>query len=232
MSVRDAAPTPVPAPSAAWPMIRAMVGIGVVCGVAIVAAFQYTKPVIERNRAEALRAAIFQVLPGAATSRTFRLEESGAFSPLEGKADGARVVHAAFDGGGSLVGLAIEAAGMGYQDTIRVLYGWSPERQAIVGFRVLETRETPGLGDKIDVDPEFLANFDGLDVALDDGGRALAHPIELVKKGEKTQKWQIDAITGATVSSRAVANILRDSASFWMPRLEPRLDDFREGVAK
>ncbi|KAB2968546.1 MAG: FMN-binding protein [Thermoanaerobaculia bacterium] len=229
MSVRDAAPAPVP--SAAWPMIRAMVGIGVACGVAIVAAFQYTKPVIERNRAEALRAAIFQVLPGATTSRTFRLEESGAFLPLEGKAGGARVVHAAFDAGGSLVGLAIEAAGMGYQDTIRVLYGWSPERHAIVGFRVLETRETPGLGDKIDVDPEFLANFDDLDVALGDGGLALAHPIELVKKGEKTQRWQIDAITGATVSSRAVANLLRDSTSFWMPRLEPRLDDFREGEA-
>jgi electron transport complex protein RnfG len=213
-------------------MIRAMVGIGVVCGVAIVAAFQLTRPVIERNRAEALRAAIFQVLPGAATSRTFRLEESGAFTPLAGKADGARVVYAAYDAGGRLAGLAIEAAGMGYQDTIRVLYGWSPERRAIVGFRVLETRETPGLGDKIDVDPEFLANFEALDVALAEDGQALAHPIELVKKGEKTENWQIDAITGATVSSRAVANILRESTSFWMPRLEPRLDDFREGGGK
>ena len=230
MSVRDAAPAP--APSAAWPMVRAMVGIGVVCGVAIVASFQLTRPVIERKRAEALRAAIFQVLPGAATSRTFRLVDGGAFTPLEGKADGARVVHAAYDAAGAFVGVAIEAAGMGYQDTIRVLYGWSPDRHAVVGFRVLETRETPGLGDKIDIDPEFLANFDGLDVTLAADGQSLAHPIQLVKKGEKSEKWQIDAITGATVSSRAVANILRESASFWMPRLEPRLADFRPGGAE
>ncbi|MBP1641744.1 MAG: RnfABCDGE type electron transport complex subunit [Acidobacteria bacterium] len=226
-----AAPAMAPAPSAAWPMIRAMVGIGVVCGVAIVAAFQLTRPVIERKRAEALRAAVFQVLPGAATSRTYKLEESGAFTPLEGKAEGARLVYAAYDAEGRLLGVAIEAAGMGYQDTIRVLYGYAPERRAVVGFRVLETRETPGLGDKIDVDPEFLANFEALDVALADDRQSLAHPIELVKKGEKTQKWQIDAITGATVSSRAVANILRESTAFWMPRIEPRVEDFRAGGA-
>ena len=47
---------------------------------------------------------------------------------------------------------------MGYQDVIRILlYGYSPEHQAIVGMRVLESRETPGLGDKIEKDPAFLA---------------------------------------------------------------------------
>lgn len=216
---------------AAWPMIRAMVGIGVACGVAIVAGFQLTKPVIEKNRAEALRKAIFRVLPGAATSATFRLEESGAFTPLTGKAGGARVVYAGYDAAGALVGVAIEAQGMGYQDAIKVLYGYAPAQDAVVGFQVLESRETPGLGDKIDVDPEFLANFAALDVALAADGQALAHPIALVKKGEKTEKWQIDAITGATVSSRAVAKLLGESAAYWVPRLRPRVADFRKGAA-
>jgi len=221
---------PVGVPVGAWPMIRAMVGIGLVCGVAIVLAFRGTLPVIERNRAEALQKAILQVLPAAATSAPFVLGDDGGFAPLTGKPGAARVVHAGYDGEGKLVGFAIEAAGMGYQDTIRVLYGYDPERQAIVGFRVLESRETPGLGDKIDTDPGFLANFEALDVSLGAGGDALAHPIVSVANGKKTSPWEVDAITGATVSSKAVAKLLQESAAFWMPKIRPRLDDFAKGA--
>jgi electron transport complex protein RnfG len=215
--------------SPVWPMYRAMVGIGLVCGILIVLAFQWTKPIIERNRAEALRKAIFQVLPAAKSSVTYRLEESGGFAVLAGKANGSQVVHAGYDGDGKLVGFAIQAQGMGYQDVIVVLYGYSPDQGAVTGFRVLETRETPGLGDKIDVDPGFLANFERLTVELTEDLSAVLHPIESVKHGEKSQPWQIDAITGATVSSVAVAMILRESSAFWVPRIQQHLDDFRQG---
>ncbi len=57
--------------------------------------------------------------------------------------------------------------GMGYQDFIRLLYGYSPDDQAIIGIRVLESRETPGLGDRIETDADFLSNFQRLDVALE-----------------------------------------------------------------
>jgi hypothetical protein len=40
----------------------------------------------------------------------------------------------------------------------------------------------------------------------------------------------VDGITGATVSSVAVARILRESASSWVPALRSRLDDFRREV--
>ena len=229
-------PTPpkVPAPPVAartpvWPMYRAMVGIGLACGILIVLAFQWTKPIIAKKRAEALNRAIFQVLPAAKSSTTYRLEERGNFAVLTGKADGEKVVYAGYDGDGKLVGFAIQAQGMGYQDVIGVLYAYSPEQDAVTGFRVLESRETPGLGDKIDVDPGFLANFERLTVELTADLAAIVHPIESVKHGEKSQPWQIDAITGATVSSVAVAKILRESTAFWAPKLRPRLDDFRQG---
>ncbi|GMU67248.1 MAG: hypothetical protein AMXMBFR36_35220 [Acidobacteriota bacterium] len=222
-------PPPAAAPAGAWPMIRAMVGIGLVCGVAIVLAFRGTLPVIERNRAEALQKAILQVLPAATTSAAFVLGEDGGFAPLTGKPGAAQVIHAGYDGEGRLVGFAIEAAGMGYQDLIKVLYGYDPERQAIVGFRVLESRETPGLGDKIDTDPTFLENFRALDVSLAEGGAALAHPITSVASGKKSSPWEVDAITGATVSSKAVAKLLQESAAFWMPKIRPRIDDFAKG---
>ncbi len=117
---------------------------------------------------------------------------------------------------------------MGYQDTIRLLYGYSAENDAIIGFQVLDSKETPGLGDKILFDAEFLANFARLDVTLAQDGARLAHDIVSVRHGQKTQPWQVDAITGATVSSNAIANILNKSAARFVPAIRAHVDDFRE----
>ena len=37
---------------------------------------------------------------------------------------------------------------MGYQDVIVVFYGYSSADDAVIGIRVLESKETPGLGDQ------------------------------------------------------------------------------------
>ncbi len=217
------------APPSVWHMYRAMVGVGMGCALLIVSVYQLTRPVIARNRAEALRAAVFRVLPEARSSRSFRMTPGGAFEALEGEAPtGSHLVHAGYDEGGRLVGLAVEAEGMGYQDVIRVLYGYAFEHDAIIGIRVLESRETPGLGDRVETDPAFLANFEQLDVSLDEAGRAPLHPIESVKHGEKQHPWQVDGITGATISSVAIATTLRDSTTRWIPKIRRNLDDFRE----
>ena len=213
-----------------WPMYRAMVGVGLLCGLLIVGVFQLTGPVIARNRAEALERAIFQLLPEARSRATFSWVDDERFLPLEaagGDSEGGGVAHAGYDGEGALVGFALEGSGMGYQDVIHLLYGYSFAEDAVVGIRVLESRETPGLGDRIETDPAFLANFEALDVRLDAAGDGLAHAIEAVKHGAKSQPWQVDGITGATISSVAVARILDESASLWIPRIRDRLADFR-----
>lgn len=214
-------------PAAAWPMYRALVGIGMLCGLLIVFVFAGTRPVIEANRAAALERAVFAVLPAATARLTFALNPAGGFTPAADAA-GERV-HAGFDEAGRLVGVAIEARGMGYADTITLLYGYAPERDAIVGVQVLASRETPGLGNKIETDPDFLANFQALDVRLDDSGLSLLNPIETVKKGKKTERWQIDGITGATVSSKAIGNILAASSSRWVPLIKQRRADLDAG---
>ena len=216
------------APPSSWQMYRSMVGVGVVCGLLIVSVFQLTRPVIERNKAEALQRAIFQVLPEARSSTTFRLAGEERFEIVQDEAAGGPRVYAGYDDDRQLVGLAVEAQGMGYQDVIRLLYGYSFAENAIVGIRVLESRETPGLGDKIETDPDFLANFERLDVSLTADLSAIVHPIEPVKHGKKTDPWQIDGITGATISSKAIANILSRSSSYWIPRMRQNLNDFRE----
>ncbi len=217
------------APPSVWHMYRAMVGVGLACALLIVGVYQATGPAIARNRAEALQAAIFRVLPEARSSRSFQVASDDRFEALEGDvSNGSRLVHAGYDDAGRLVGLAVEAEGMGYQDVIRVLYGYAFERDAIIGIQVLESRETPGLGDKIETDPAFLANFEHLDVSLDEAGSAPRNPIEPVKRGEKQHPWQVDGITGATISSVAIAAILRNSTAWWIPRIRRSLDDFRE----
>lgn len=225
-----AAPATAAAPAAKgaspWTMYRAMVGVGLVCGLAIVGAYVGTKPVIERNRAAALERAIFRVLPDAKSRRTFAQQPDGSYAVAGPGPAAGPVVHAGYDDSGKLVGFALEAQGMGYQDVISLLYGYAPERAAIVGLQILESRETPGLGDKIGFDPGFLANFEALDVSLDAEGTGLANPIVAVKHGEKTGAWQVDGITGATISSKAVAAILDGSASTWAPRLKERMADF------
>jgi electron transport complex protein RnfG len=203
-----------------------VVGVGLACGLLIVTAFELTRPIIARNRIEARQRAILDVLPGATGSATFRRAASGRFVPAPADAQEGELVFAGYTKDGTLAGLALEAQGMGYQDVVRVLYGYSFDQQTVLAIRVLESRETPGLGDRVEKDSAFLRNFGALDVRLAPSGTELAHQIEFVKHGAKTAAWQIDGITGATITSRAVATMLRDSTARWMPLLFAHRDEF------
>ena len=206
-------------------MFRAMVSIGSLCALLIVMTFQTTLPIIKHNKTEALEKAVFKVLPGATQRVTFKKTENG-FEPMSGEVNKEQVVYAGFDNDNNLVGLAIGASGQGFQDVLNLLYGYSPEKQEIIGFYVLESRETPGLGDKIDKDENFLQNFKALDVSLDESLQAIKNPVEPVKNGTKTNPWQVDCITGATISSKAVGNIIRQSTQYWCPLIYKNKDSF------
>jgi electron transport complex protein RnfG len=202
-------------------MILTMGGIGLFAGILIVLTFQMT--VIQLNKTRYLERAIFEVMPGAKEKATFELA-GGALERVSGEGEGAgQKYYACYDESGGLVGVAVEAAGQGFQDVIHVLYGYSPRCDCIVGFKVLESKETPGLGTKVETDPEFQTNFKALDVHLNAGETGMLHPVELVKHGEKTEPWQIEAITGATISSRAVATIIRQSTAVTIPVISKNL---------
>lgn len=213
----EVSPTYTAAQGNSTKMLRAMVGIGVICALMIVLTFEGTLPIIEKNKAEALEKAIFKVVPGIAEKRAFKLDENNSFVELLEEDKDAQVVYAGYDENGKLVGFAIEASGMGFADILRILYGYDPEKEAVVGFYVLESKETPGLGDKIEKDADFLANFEALDVSLTEGQNALKNEVVPVKHGTKENAWEIDAITGATISSRAIGNIINTSAQQWAP---------------
>jgi len=213
------APTPPEVPSESIPgsrLVLAMGGIGVISGTLLVLTYLWTLPAIERNIAEALQRSISDVLPGTRQTTTFAVANQ-QLQPLGDEEDSLVKYYAGYDDAGQLIGVAVAAAGQGFQDTLSVLYGYSLDCQCIMGFKVMESKETPGLGDKIETDPDFTANFEALDVSLDSDMEQILNPIVMVKHGQKTEPWQIDAITGATISSQAVANILHDSSAVSAP---------------
>ena len=203
--------------TSAWEMYRAIVGIGAFCALVIVGVFQGTAARIADNQERFLAGAIAEVLPVTASTVAVDLLDGRLSATDEPPA---LPVFLAFDADDELAGAVLTGQGMGYQDNIRVLYAYSFDAQAITGFKVLDSKETPGLGDRVEIEPHFIANFEALDAQLNAAGNALANPIVTVKQGEKTDPWQIDGITGATITSEAIGNILNDSADTWLPVLE------------
>jgi Na+-translocating ferredoxin:NAD+ oxidoreductase subunit G len=201
-------------PQAAEPSSLRLIGTltvaGLISGLALVGVYELTLPIIEANNARALEAAVLKVLPGSTGMEPLVLRD-GALSPAaDGGDEDLPTIYLGRDDGGALVGYAIPSQGTGFQDVIKLIYGYDPDRGTIVGMEILESKETPGLGDKIFKDPSFAVNFEALMVLP---------VIEAVPKGAKTQAHEVDCITGATISSKAVVRILNAGNQRWLPLL-------------
>lgn len=209
-------------------MIRTLMLVATVCGVLIVAAFQSTQSAIAENRRIKLERAVFKVLPGAVSVREYVTTTSG-IQPLTGDtaAEGGVKFYAAYDQSGALKGIAAEAASKGYADVVRVLYGYDTKCQCIIGIGVVAMRETPGIGDRIITDLAFLKNFEALDVRVNAEMSGLANAVKTVKHGSKQNPWEVDAISGATITSKAVGRGINESAQKLMPKLVPHLGEIK-----
>ena len=217
------APVQQPATST-WSMYRAIVGIGALCALLIVSVFKSTEGRIADNRARFLAESVAEVLPAAEWTLAVAVDASGTL--VEAGEDTALPGYLGFDADGNIVGAVVTGIGMGYADNIRVIFAYSLELDAFTAFKILESKETPGLGDRVEVEPHFLGSFERLDASLNDAGDALANAIVTVKEGEKVSPWEIDGITGATITSEAIGNILNETASSWVPALERDANQF------
>ena len=102
--------------------------------------------------------------------------------------------------GNTISGWVVKARGQGYADNIEVLIGVDPDVETITGLFILEQKETPGLGNKISF-PAWREQFTG---------KKTATPFVVVKE-KSTASNTIDAVTGATISSRSVAGIVNQT---------------------
>ena len=184
---------------------------GMVSGAVMATTYLVTAPVIAENHAAALERAVYEVLPGAVAQRPYVLRPSG-LAPFDGHGIPTEdAVYAGFDADGAFVGFAIPASGAGFQDTVGLLFGFRPADQHVLGMQILESRETPGLGDRVAKDPAFLAQFR----ALDASGALVASKLGR----DAPDPGEVDVITGATISSQAVVRIIGAGLDHWRTHL-------------
>ncbi len=103
------------------------------------------------------------------------------------------------------IGFAFLAVGKGYGGLIDILVGLENET-AIKGITIVSHLESPGLGARI-IESSFRDQFIGVNIA----------DVALTQKG-----GEIDAITGATISSGAVVDAIRATAMEKVKSLEKR----------
>ena len=155
-------------------------------------------PAIADNKRNETLSRVPELIPPPDTAATSaQLEVDTRMLPVSGGGRTAvyRVHRALRDG--ALAGWVVQVAGQGYADRIEVLLGLSPKGDVITGLFVLDQKETPGLGAKIAEAP-WRGQF---------AGKPAAVPLAVIKGGGARGN-QIDAITGATISSRAVTDIV------------------------
>lgn len=219
------APTPDGVPPAvpeareevpAWRLMTTLGVAGALAGLAIVLVFSWAEPRIEAHRAAALRAAIQEVLGGPESYATLFVVDGSLTNTLPAGSDSAAFdqVYLGYDAAGQEVGFAIAGEQPGYQDVVGLIFGYDAAAGRLLGMKVLESKETPGLGDRIEKDSAFVASFRGV-VPL----------IEGVKAGQGSGgESEVDMITGATISSRTVIEIINRR----LESIGPLIEEYEE----
>lgn len=110
-----------------------------------------------------------------------------------------REAYAAYDGE-QLVGYVFSASPKGYGGEIKVTVGIGSDGK-ISGVRIGDNRETPGLGTKV-LEDDFIGQY---------YGKGIQKVFKVVKSSPQADN-DIEAISGATISSKAVTNAVQASA--------------------
>ncbi len=152
----------------------------------------YTAPKIQHHRLVALRAAIADVLP-----------EHDHYDEL---ALSQHTLYVGRTASNESVGIAFVAEGSGFQGVISIMVGVEMDFSGLRGIKVLEQFETPGHGTKIVIDPTHKVNPYWFSEQFVD---VQTEPeITVIKNVPPTTETEIQSITGATISSRAVVKII------------------------
>lgn len=171
-------------------MILVLVGVALVVGVALAYVNHLTEGPIRQKAEQTLAAGIKQVMgtDQLTVAEPVTVNETVDGKPLE------FVVHNVSDNSGHALGAAVESSTMGFGGELRVLVGFSTEG-SILGYTILTTAETPGLGLKAAqwFQKDGKASIIGMSPKSGD-----LH----VSKDDKGGN-AVDAITASTITSRA-----------------------------
>lgn len=183
---------------------------GAAAGLLVIGVYKVTLPSIEKYAAAKVNTAVREVLKAPARWDTLYLQ-NGALTKTPAPGDDPAQLpkaYVGFDATGKKLGVAVTAAEPGFQEEVLLMIGFEPSDGSVIGFKVLDHKETPGLGDKIERDTTFTSQF---------AGRVV--PLKGVKARDNADMNQVQTITGATISSRAVIRIINHAVVEWRPLL-------------
>ncbi len=107
---------------------------------------------------------------------------------------------------GQPIAYVFDVGGKGLWGTMRALVATSLDLQTLLGLNVYDQSETPGLGGRIE-EEWFTSQFKGKPVLE----KSSPIEFEMVPEGQKEiQPQQLRQITGATITSKAVVDMIRD----------------------
>jgi electron transport complex protein RnfG len=113
------------------------------------------------------------------------------------------VVYMELEEDGDLAGFAVQATGVGFQDKITLMFGLDAFLEQITGMTIIDQKETPGLGAKIEDWDTFLQFWENRDAT---GTLTLRKPP--VSTIDELLPIEINTITAATISSKKVMEIV------------------------
>lgn len=165
-------------------MLLVLTGIGIISGGLLAMVDIWADPLIAANKKAETEAAIFRV---QSEGKSYEALTNAGFEVYKVKNKNAEEV-----------GYALVYEGNGFQGKIRLICGLSANLEKILALEILEQVETPGLGTKVTETP-FTDQFKQLETSP---------LINWVKGVEPEKPNEIQAITGATISSKAVVAII------------------------
>ncbi len=199
-------------------MFAVLMTVGILSSLVLAASYTVTEPFKLANERKELQDAIFLVLP---TAEECERTDDGACRNIGIESF---KVYKGLDAHNQLAGYAFVAEGSGFQGNIRMMVGIEDDLDTLFGMRVLKQLETPGLGAKIAQETpktDFFELFRQLPLpTLESFLMQKPEPIEAegapefivcLKADNPTMQNDIQAITGATISSKAVVDIINQS---------------------
>lgn len=195
----------------AWRLLVTLAIAGAAAGWLVVSVYKVTLPAVQKHAAEQVNAAVKEVLKAPVRWDTLYRSGTTLSKAAPAGVDPVDVpkAYVGYDADGKRLGIAVTAAEPGFQELLTLMIGFDPATGTLIGFKVLDQKETPGLGDKIERDSAFGTQFIGR-----------VTPLTGVKGRAGKPPSEVQTITGATISSRAVIRIINNAVAEWRPLLE------------
>lgn len=124
------------------------------------------------------------------------------------------LVYLARDDAGDISRIILPVKGYGLWSTLYGFLALEPDANTVAGLGFYEHAETPGLGGEVD-NPAWKAQWTGKEVLNDAGEPAIQMYKGTVTDATPNGEHKFDALSGATLTSRGVENLMR----FWVSEL-------------